>query len=229
MRQRDPLDTRQDISIERLLWFAYRDPVAVHAGGLTIEERAMFRGPDSVVKVARAARLGTLAPTAAATVTLHPDAELVVEAVGRIKSRDVRQLVVHHATVNSRPDWMEGLETYFAPVLRASGKPVLIYIEKELRDYYPTRVSVHALPGRRRQRPKAGGAVPKGRRPTLEKRTNAFACVIEEINPPSLIRAARSQWAVWRKALSDLRRDLEADRIAKFRLTAELPKKRPWQ
>ncbi|CUW39686.1 conserved protein of unknown function [Magnetospirillum sp. XM-1] len=61
---------------------------------------------------------------------LHPDAEAVHDAVRSLPALQVG-LVIEYAKSGLRPDWMEGEEPAYRPILRSNGKPKMEYWDRE--------------------------------------------------------------------------------------------------
>lgn len=110
------------IDIEALLVWTYRDQKADRAEA---QNRSLGYGLDSSLRVERAA-CGGAGPVARIGSGLHPDAEAVHAAVLGL-SRFQQELVIRHARVNGRPDWMPGARPVMAGVLTSRGTTARIY------------------------------------------------------------------------------------------------------
>lgn len=128
-RNKSSMTVRDSIGIEALLWWVYQDQAAdavSRAAGAGVWPSS---GGNNFSAVERYG-VPIDCPTAVYSPPLHPDAEEVHAAVRRLKGAMIG-LVIMHAKAGTRPDWMPGAVPTPEAILRANGKPIMEYWDRE--------------------------------------------------------------------------------------------------
>lgn len=204
---------RQDIDIERLVTWTYRDQKADQAEhmGLTQDEVWARRlgGGDRTALASDVAILGCRVDTSPfATGRLHPDAEAVHAEVLKL-SRLACGLVIEFGRTGGRPDWFEGARVVERYARKPNGYPIRCYDAK--RNFIGYKRETVVLVTER------------------DVLTGAPVEVDAGIGPEGL-ETARIVWEAWAGALVLLAGALRAGgALVSHRVTGPTLSARPWE
>ena len=131
------IDLRDPVDIERLLVWTYRDQradVVIGLGMRFFEQEAAMDGrtryatsTDGITALQRVGALGTRVDGGGASAAaLHPDAEVVHDAVMML-DRHLAMMVIEHARASSRPDQTAIVPPRAHPVLNRLDRPTVRY------------------------------------------------------------------------------------------------------
>jgi len=193
------------ISVERLLIWAVQ---AQRADLAAADQGVAPAGPggSTVTRIERRGLLGCAidcdGSRALARHTCQPDAEVVYEVAAGLPDG---RLLLRHAAVGTRPDWMPWATPRLVPL-------------------YPER-------GPRRPRVIHWDEVAHARGPRWhgKRRKEAAVCLLRVVDPESAVERAHETYLRWWGALRNLRAVLASGgRLQAHRVTEELPLERPW-
>lgn len=215
-----------EIDVEGLLVWAFQREKASIYDDNGLDATALYP-EDSIVRAERVNVMGGFiqGTTPGARVIAHDtaaDAEIVAEAVARLRPRAVAHLVASHAKAGNRPDWKPHACHRWEPVL---------WIHEEAGEPYGASETV----------PPWEYVDHRGQPRKWEPRTEWDAearkkvrvpmprwCRAHELDAPSVVAAYRARYAEWAHALSDLRRALMG-RLDGWTLARDLPDPMPWR
>lgn len=169
------------MDIEQLATWAYAVQKAGPGGSNLYEAEALADGivhyghsADGVWVCQHLAELGAFVDGRAGPWALHPDAEVIDQAV-RALDPIASSLVMVHGTTQTRPVWGEGLRPRVEPVWKSGPR------------YDPAT----GLPAARSFE-------------VMRRGQNAVACLVRHRDPPEYLEALRTRYATWHGALEAL-------------------------
>lgn len=116
--------TLEPMPIDRLLHWAYAIQLVDRARGGFEPGGASI---DSCQRLVQRSELGVSVDGSAGANKVHPDADMIHEAVMTLKDKAEIGLLVHYARCGTTPDWLPNAKIAYRPVKNARGKPKKLY------------------------------------------------------------------------------------------------------
>lgn len=252
-------DTRRALDLEALVVWAIRDQMAdrtdtalhpveviAHFGllrGLPVGAGVYRTGisSDGCAVIANRNEVGAVIDGGGAIrgvpPRVHPDAELVADAVERLPA-DQRRLVLHHARHADRPEWLPLVSPLVAMRRPAESRGRYRHViaaaweatplQSEIaRGYFARGISLFDKQGRRRIVEEERGfrfrVLGDGTRQVLAK-----WCPLEPLHSAAEIREANADYAAWHAGMVALWNALRARPMRDHRLTGFVGPAAPW-
>ena len=215
-----------EIGIEDLLVWAFQTEKASIHDDNGLDATTLYP-EDSIVRSERVSVMGGFiqgtSPGARVLASnTADDAEIVAEAVARLRPLSRAQLVATHAKAGNRPDWKPHACHRWEPVRwiqEEAGEP---YASSET---VPPWEDVDHL-GRERKRQPRKVWCPE-RRKTVHVPAPRW-CRVHEFDAPAVVAAYRRRYVEWAYAVADVRLAL-LGRLERWSLTRDVPWPEPWK